>query len=326
MRYIKLFSVTDSVTVMYDTVNFRLLQSDAGDVDFLAETPCYLENVGEHYYSGEAVITGSLDGLKVSLNRNQMKIKDGSLCKWYLGDNFQTMGRGDTQRAIERLSDTLHLPMSKATVTRLDIAQNFITRHPPEVYFNHLGVLKYATRLQEPNGIYYSQTGGRLCFYDKNREQKNRREPIPELYEGRNVLRYEQRYTKRIGSQLKVGDVMGAMLYNEAFYIGLLNRWKDTYKAIQKINDVSLNFQAMRTKQQFYKMGVLSLIEQAGGQLQMLEQIKEAQKRGELSKQQAYNFRQIINEACEIRDGLTVPNEAIQELDKKVSEAVKFYR
>ena len=68
--------------------------------------------------------------------------------------------------------------MNKATVTRLDIAQNFITKHPPEVYLSHLGILKYATRLQEPNGIYYSQTGGRLCFYDKNREQKNHREPL----------------------------------------------------------------------------------------------------------------------------------------------------
>ena len=311
---------------MYDTVNFRLLQSEAGDVDFLAETPCYLEEVGEHYYNGEVAITGGLNGLKVSLNRYQMKVKGGSLCKWFLGDNFQTMGRGDTQRAIERLSDTLHLPMSKATVTRLDIAQNFITRHPPEVYISHLGMLKYATRLQEPDGVYYSQAGGRLCFYDKNREQKNQREPIPELYEGRNCLRYEQRYTQRIASQLKVGDVTGAMLYDEAFYIGLLNRWKDTYKAIQKINDVSLNFQAMRTKQQLYKMGVLSLIEQAGGQLQMLEQINEAQKRGELSKKQAFDLRRAVNEACKIRDGLTVPSEAIQELDKKVSEAVKFYR
>ena len=50
--------------------------------------------------------------------------------------------------------------MSKATVIPLDIAQNFITKHQPEVYFSHLGILKYATRLQEPNGIYYSQTGG----------------------------------------------------------------------------------------------------------------------------------------------------------------------
>ena len=219
---------------MYDTVNFRLLQSEAVGVDFLSEIPCYLENVGEHNYGGGTVITGSLKGLKISLNSYQMKIKDGSLCKWYLGNNFQTMGRGDTQRAIERLSDALHVPMSKATVTRLDIAQNFITRHPPEVYLNHLGVLRYATRLQEPNGLYYILTGGRLCFYDKNREQKNHKEPIPELYEGRNVLRYGQRYTDRIASRLKVGEVTGALLYDEAFYIGLLNRWKEAYKAIRK--------------------------------------------------------------------------------------------
>ncbi len=311
---------------MFDTVNFKLLQSEAGNVDFLSETPCFLEGIGEHYYGGEVVITGSLNGLKISLNRYQMKIKDGSLCKWYLGDNFQTMGRGDTQRAIGRLSDALHVPMNKATVTRLDIAQNFIMRHPPKVYIDHLGVLKYAERLQEPNGIYYNKSGGRLCFYDKNREQKSHREPIPELYEGRNVLRYEQRYTNRIAQQLKVSEVTGAMLYDEAFYIGLLNRWRDAYKEIQKINDVSLNLQAMRTKQQLYRMGVLSLIERAGGQLQMLEQISEAQKCGTLSKKQAFDLRTAVNEACKAREGLTTPNEAIQELDKKVSEAVKFYR
>ena len=311
---------------MYDTVNFRILQSVVGGVDFLAEIPCHLDNVGEHIYNGDVVITGSLNGLKLSLNRRQMKLRDGSLCKWYLGDNFQTMGRGDVQRAIESLSDALHVPMDKATVTRLDIAQNFITRHPPAVYLNHLGILKYATRLQEPDGLYYSKRGGRLCFYDKGREQKRSREAIPELYEGRNVLRYEQRYTNRLSSQLKVKEVTGAMLYDEAFYVSILNRWKEAYKAIQKINDVSLNFQAMKSKQQLYKMGVLSLIEQAGGQLQMVEQINEAQKRGELSKKQAYDLRQAINEACKTRVGLAVPNEAIQELDKKVQEAVKFYR
>lgn len=313
---------------MYDTINFRLLSSEAGGVDFLAETPCYLENVGEHYYNGDVSITGSLKGLKISLNRYQLKVRDGSLCKWYLGDNFQTMGRGDTQKAVECLSDTLHVPMSKATVTRMDIAQNFITRHPAEVYLNHLGMLKYHKRcpMTEIGSLYYIGTGGRLCFYDKNREQKDSGEPIPELYDGRNVLRYEQRYTSRIGSQLKVGEVTGAMLYDEAFYVDILNRWKKAYEAIKKINDVSLNFQAMRGKQQLYKMGVLSLVERAGGQNQMLEQIVEAQRRGELTKKQAFDLRQAVNDACKTRDGLTVPNEAIQELDKKVSEAVKFYR
>lgn len=311
---------------MYDSVNFRLWQSEAGGVDFLGEIPCVLDDLGEHYYNGEVVLTGSLNGLKISLNRNQMKIKDGSLCKWYLGDNFKAMGRGDTQKALEKLSDILHVDMSKASVTRLDIAQNMIMMHPVDVYINHLGLLRYSTRLLEPNELYYVQTNGRLCFYDKNREQKTKKENIPELYKERNVLRYEQRYNQRIASNLGVCEVTGGMLYDEAFYCKILDRWKDTYKAIQKINDIQINFKAMRTKKELQLMGVLSLVEQAGGQLQMIAQINEAQKLGTLTKKQAFDLREAVKEACKVKDGVMIESEAITELDKKILEAVRFYR
>lgn len=312
---------------MFDTVNFMLSQSEAGGVDFLSEIPCYLENVGEHSYSYKVIVTGNVGGLKVRLNENTMKVGNGSLCKWYLGDNYKTPTRGDTQRAIEKLSDTLHVPMGKATVTRLDLGRAFIMRYPPEVYLNHFGELQYTKRLQAADGLYYTQKKGmQLCFYDKNKEQREHGEPIPEMYAGRNVLRYEQRYNRRIAANLKVCKVTGAMLYDEGFYISLLNLWRDKYNAIQKINDVSLNFCEMRTKQQLYRMGVLSLIEKTGGQTQMLQQISEAQKRGELSKKQAYDLRQVVNDVCKARSGLTVPNEAIQELDAKIKNAVKYYR
>jgi hypothetical protein len=311
---------------MYDTVNFRLRQYEAGGVDFLAETSCYFDVTGTHNFKGETVLSGSLNGLRVTVSRSGVNIKDGSLCKWYLGDNFQTMGRGDAKRAIEKLSDALHLPMDKANVTRLDIAQNFIVKHPTDVYYNHLGILMYAQRLQQPDGLYYSQTGRRLVFYDKIKEQKNKREPVPELYTGRNVLRYEQRYTSRIATQLKTTEITGALLYDEAFYIKLLNGWRDAYGSIQKINDVSINFEAMKTKQDLYKMGVLSLMERTGGQMEMFNQITEAQKRGELTSKQAYDLRQAVNDACRVKENLSVPNDAIKELDKKVNEAVKYYR
>ena len=313
---------------MFDTVNLKITRNEVAGVDFLSEIPCYLDSgsLAVHTFSDGEVITGTLGNLKVSLNEYQVKVKDGSLCKWYLGNNFQTMGRKDTKMAIEKLSDTLHLPINKAAVTRLDIAQNFIVKHHTDVYFNHLGLLKNATRLVEPNCLYYNKTGLRIAFYDKNREQKANREPIPELYDGRNVLRYEQRYTQRVARQLNVLEVTGAMLYDEDFYIFLINRWRDYYKDIQKINDVSLNFQAMKTKQNLYRMGVLSLIEQMGGELAMMEQISEAQKQGKLSRKQAFDLKQAVQDACKVRDGLTMPNEAIKELDKKVSEAVKFYR
>ncbi len=312
---------------MYDSVNFKLTQNEVSGVDFLEETTCFLEDVVEHTFGdGLTTITGRLGGLKVSLNRYQLKVKDGSLCKWYLGDNYMTMGRGDTKRAIERLSDTLHLPMNRAIVSRLDIAQNLITKYPPEAYMSHLGMLKHFTRLMNDSSLYYKQNGMVLCFYDKNREQKSKREVIPELYEGRNVLRYEQRYINHMQRRLNVPEVTGCLLYDEAFYIGLLNRWRDTYREIQKINDITINFKAMKTKQGLYKMGVLSLIDRAGGQVQMIEQINDALKRGELTRKQAYDLRQAVNDACKVTDEVVAPNETIRELDKKISEAVRFYR
>ena len=311
---------------MFDTVYFRLYKEVAGDVDLLTKIPCCLNNVGEHYYNNEPIITGDLNGLKISLNTNQLKVKDGSLCKWFLGDNFKTMGRSDTQKAIEKLSDILHLPMGKATVTRLDVAQNFITMHPPEVYFNHLGELRYTERLLQASGLYYKGSNLSLCFYDKNKEQKSHRRPIPDLYQNRNVLRYEQRYTSRVASQMRVSEVTGALLYDEAFYQEVLNRWRAKYEAIQKVNDISLNFEAMKTKQQLYKMGVLSIVQMAGGAMKMYEQIREAQNQGKLTKKQAFDLRKTVKDALEVREGLTVQNEAIKELNKKVAEAIKYYR
>ena len=311
---------------MFDTVYFRLYKEVAGDVDLLTKIPCCLNNVGEHYFNNEPIITGDLNGLKISLNTNQLKVKDGSLCKWFLGDNFKTMGRSDTQKAIEKLSDILHLPMDKASVTRLDVAQNFITMHPPEVYFNHLGELRYTERLLQPSGLYYKGSNLSLCFYDKNKEQKSHRRPIPDLYQNRNVLRYEQRYTSRVASQMGVSEVTGALLYDEAFYQEVLNKWRAKYEAIQKVNDISLNFEAMKTKQQLYKMGVLSIVQMAGGAMKMYEQIREAQNQGKLTKKQAFDLRKTVKDALEVREGLTVQNEAIKELNKKVAEAIKYYR
>ena len=38
------------------------------------------------------------------------------------------------------------------------------------------------------------------------------------------MLRFEQRYSKRIATQLKIGEVTGASLYDEEFYINVLEK------------------------------------------------------------------------------------------------------
>lgn len=313
---------------VYDTVNLMLSSADVPDVNFLEEVPCYLdeETISTHNYNGIQTIMGKVGGLKVFISSQQIKVKDGSLCKWHLGDNLKTMGRGDTQGAIERLSDTLHLPMDKATVTRIDVAQNIFVKNPVETYLNHLGQLKHATRLQQPSGLYYYKGAETICFYDKIREQRTKGEEIPEMYKDKNFLRYEHRYTKRLASTLNVKEVTAALLYDEAFYISLVRRWRDTYKQIEKLNDITLNFKAMTSKSQLYKMGILSLVESVGGENNMIDQINDARKRGELTSKQACDLRKTIKEACTANVGLTVKSEAIAELNKKIVEAVRYYR
>lgn len=312
---------------MLDTINLRLPADDAGGYRGQLEVAKRLEGVSEHtYHNNDWAITGHIGGLKVTITERQIKVGDGSLCKWYMGDNYQRMSRGDSQRAIERLSDELHLPMDRAGVFRLDIGMVLILQHPIEVYLNHMGKKRYAHRLLQPNSLYYTQSDKTLCFYDKNREQKSKGEAIPELYIGRNVGRLELRYTNRVARQLNTTKVTGALLYDEAFYMGLLDNLKSEYEAIQKINDVVPNFEAMKTTKELKTMGLLALVEKAGGQLAMLEQIAEAAKCGTLSRKQAYDLRQAINEACKINADIVVPNEAITELDRKVKEGLRFYR
>ena len=310
----------------FDTVNFRLTQNEVGTVDFLSELPCHLNNVSEHTYTGGAtVICGDLNGYKVSVTENSVNVKDCSLCKWFLGDNFKEMTRTDTQQAVEKLSDLLHLQMCNSTVTRMDYAKNIITRFPVEVYLSHFGALSRYTRLQQPTAVYYKQENEQIVIYDKVRQQKREGVFIPELYKNSNVLRIEQRLETAQRIKRRFGyAVRGENLFNDKFYNDLGKRLKEAYFNIKKINDVTLNFECMNTKKDLQRMGVLSLIKQVGGQNEMLAQIKEAQQSGRLTKKQAYDLRETINEVCKADQKIIVPNADILELNEKVRRAVKF--
>lgn len=310
---------------MYDNLDFKLNINEVKEIDFLSETPHYFDVTGQHYFNGANVITGNLKGFRISVSERGVNLKDGSLCKYYLGDNFQTLGRGDTKQAIEMLSDTLHLPLHKATVTRIDIAQNYIVKHPTSVYFNHLGNCMFNERLVQPDGLYYKNSSGLLVFYDKVKEQKAKGQIIPELYNNRNTLRYEMRHKVRIKNTFKVERVTAEMLYNETFYRNIIDQWHKAYKDIQKINDVSLNFEIMRGKKDLYLMGLVSLIDQQGGEIEILKQINEAFKKGNMSRKNKHDLINAIKEAGKATIA-TIQSDVIQELDKKINESVKNYR
>ena len=314
---------------MYDTINFTLYSVDAPDISFLEETSIYLTN--KNYCileNGISYIRGDMDNFTVLCYPDRVRVKGGSLARFYFGNNLSTLNRATTAKVISKLSDRLHLPMEKAIVNRMDIGENIITKHPPSCYLSHLGSLNYANRLMQPNGLYYNKSDWlQLVFYDKIKEYKKHGSlTLPPLYEGRNLLRYELRLKKRLPHLLNMREVRAKDLYSKITYIKVLKLWKFWYEQIEKINDTTINFENMRTKKDLYKMGIIALVDKVGGYNEFVEDLKNAQKLGAINKKQAHDIREAVKDACNTDNAIVVPNANINELSGKIKQAVAYFR
>lgn len=307
---------------MFDSLAIILPQEKAPGTDFLKEIPQHLSVVttaGKNQLGD--YLTGFIDHLKVSITDRRLKVSD-SFCKYYLGDNLKTLSRGDTRRAIQKLSDTLHLDMNQANVVRLDVAKNLIMKHDPGIYYSHLGELQYYKRLTQPSGLYYSNGKRQLVFYDKLREQQAKRKPIPEIYQHRNILRYELRFTRQMTKQFNRHEVTAENLHEEQFYYDLLHRWKIEYQQIQKLNSKLTGMKPTSSSKDFIQalatMAIMDL-----GQPAILDIIQQWQETGELTRKQAYDLRAKIKEISKATTK-EQKNDLVQELDKKVKETARF--
>lgn len=307
---------------MYDNLDLTVHKEVCPMVDFIQSIPQHLTNVSNHGVNqfGEYV-TGYLDSLKVSVSENRVKIYNSSLCKYFLGDNFKTLSRGDTKRAIEKIGDSLHLPFDLANVTRIDFAQNLIMQHPENIYYPYLGEAQYYKRLEQNNGLYYRNSKRQLLFYGKEYEQKVKRQPIPELYRNRNIIRFEFRFRNRLSEQFKQ-KVTANLLYDETFYYNLVQRWKNEYLAIQKINSKIIKMKPTGSKKEFIEnLALFTILEL--GQSQILNKVKEWQENGEISKKQAYDIRTSIKQISKTPID-EKGNDLINELDRKIKEAARY--
>jgi len=309
---------------MYDNLDFILSKDKVLQADLISSVPACLDKITSDGVSEYGhYVNGLLGSLKVKISERGVTIKDSSLCKYYLGDNFKTLSRGDTKKAVELISDKLHLPFSEAKITRIDIAQNIVTQYPENVYYPYLGEAQYYNRLEQNNGLYYNNNKRQLVFYGKVHEQKLKKQPIPDLYNMRNVLRYEMRFRKRLTQQFNVAELTAEMLYDETFYYKLVKRWKSEYFKIQKINS-KLNTMKPTgsTKDLGKELALLTILEL--GQSKILKLVDEWQLKNEITKKQAYDHRRYIK-ALTSKVSTDGKNDLIDELNKKIIEASRIF-
>lgn len=305
---------------MYDNIDSALTKEHSPGTDFIQTVPQYLSTVlnqGINQYGEYAY--GYPDSLKVSISENAVKIYDCSLCKYYYGNNFKTLTKGDTKRAIEKISDSLHLPFHLANVTRIDFAKNLIMKYDEKVYYPYLGEALYYNRLEQNNGLYYNNQLRQLLFYGKRYEQELKKQPIPELYKDRNVLRFR----KRLREQFNRPKITAELLYDETFFRYLIKRWKDEYLSIQKINSKLSSMKPTGSKKELAEnLALYTIIEL--GQPQELNLIKEWQETGLISKKQAFDQRTFIKQLSKTPID-EKGNDLINELNQKIKEAARYW-
>jgi hypothetical protein len=271
---------------------------------------------------------GRLNNLRVVVNGSGVSI-GGSMAKYHLGSNLERLTRGMMQEAVSALGDALGLPIDAARVSRLEIGANIITARPVSVYLPLLGEAgrykRSVLRMGNGQGVYYTVGGRTLAFYDKVRECRARHVPLPEIHRGRHVLRYELRFARRLPSQLKVPALTASMLFDEAFYRGIMERWRAEYFAIRREREHAMNADAVRDVRAFKDQLAAMQVHAMGGASVVLEMIDGWKREGRLTKMQSQRLRSAVRELGSL--GVTVADDdLIGELDQKIKRAANYYR
>jgi hypothetical protein len=219
---------------MYDTINmyYNILDNPAPSIEKLFE---HCNNKSEHYNvkNDSSYLQGNLKNMRVIYNESSISIK-GSLCKYFYGNNIDTLNLTTTREALAQISADLSLDINKARVTRIDFSTNIVTDYTPTIYYPYLGELSRFERCEQPNSIYYNQEAKKLLFYDKIAEAKKKQMPIPKQHIGDNLLRYELVLKRDVPRYLKYNGLYALDLGSEELFKKLLHIWYGYYQRIQK--------------------------------------------------------------------------------------------
>ncbi|MBK8622694.1 MAG: hypothetical protein IPN79_13300 [Saprospiraceae bacterium] len=265
-----------------------------------------------------------MNNYKVSLSGQGVSLK-GSLAKYFLPDNFHTLTRSDSARALEQLADELYLPIHNANVSRFDFAENFLMDYEPEAYYQFLGQCQYYKRLPQDKSLYYTNGMRQKVFYNKIAEGKAKRLSLPEVWNGQNVLRYEMRFISRLPKQFKQAEIKASSLSNEKFYITIFDRWLAEYEAINKNHNINFNISNMNSPKDFWKQINLMAINMIG-QDKIIQEIENLRHQKAFDKPEYYSrLKREIKKLCKTPE-MTNQSDLVAELDRKIKAARNHYR
>lgn len=310
---------------MYDTIKGRL-ETSALSKSALKNFIGRINIDEEKYYpkTNSNYLKGHYKNLPFSISEHYITLQGGSICKFHCGDNQQVLSRGETQRAFEHLSDEVGLNTEAFTTTRIDVANNIITHYQPLVYYPYFIELAHHKRESKANGLYFTNSNYSNLFYGKLKEQKLKGADIPQWLENQNILRYEARITGRINQFFNCSSFTFSDLYNEQYYMQILDHWKKTYFKIKKANDLMTDYRPTGSTKDLVEYMALQYLKEQGLP-SILSTLDQWQNMGVISPKQKHDLKLKIRSISNSKR-LTEKSPLVREIDEKVSASIMHYR
>jgi hypothetical protein len=277
--------------------------------------------------TGDLKESGRLENLRVWAGGWGLKI-EGSLSKYRHECNAQSLTRQSCSEAIAEIGERLKIPIDEAQVRRFDMAQTFIMKRPVSEYMSALVAAPFLKRtdFSDRETVSFKNTLRELQFYDKRLELEKKGQTVPDVFKGKNTLRYEARFLSRLGNQFNKKTVTVKDLTDEIFYMTAINKWKEQYFLIRKIRkDRAL---IMTGQREYLQSLAFYGLQNIGGIDIALDIIKGARLRGEIGKKTGQRLKKLTLEIAQAKPATTGEGaeDCIQELDTKVKQAVANYR
>lgn len=276
---------------MIDTVRMTLLMM-RGEESCLDRLRDVKETVDRA--TGEVSSKGFLQNLHVTVNPNRIWIT-GSLATYLQGHNAFGPSCDDVEKAILDISERLCLPVDKATVFRLDLAQTVKVKHPVAEYLPLFITPPRMQRIDYPGeSLILSNQQKTLQFYDKLAESQKKRKSGSDrrhanylrsiLGEG-HWLRFELQLKKRVSDYFGTQEILASDLYDPHFYYLCVKAWEAEYFRIRKEHIVYLPGPFLGIRQLRRSLQASGL--QRHGVENILQPIRQARKHGTLARHKA---------------------------------------
>lgn len=300
---------------MYDTIAIKYFEEKIKETISKLENPRLIVNPnnGDIQFA-----TGKIRNLRCKVFNSSIRI-EGSLSKFYFGNNLETLDIFTTEKAVLELCRVLNLDLRKGEVTKIHFAENISVDYPTNRYFEKLGSISRYQKSSYSTGVLFSNNNKALLFYDKAEEMKKNQPMVLKNKElVSNILRYELKLNRRIKKILKKSQILFEDLYNAKFYKELLDLWVDEYSKISKLPEIRKSFQyisrdVVKTKNNLCLIGILSI----GGSEVVQKEVRKYFNGGHCNRSQ---YNRLMKKIIEL-NSLSLkemPSNLIIELDEKI--------